>query len=511
MGLSQVMDSLGLSANAGNSVVLSANTGASSQTSFQLDAYSPDADDDHSIPAESQKETGEPSVSETDSDNQDSANAETDDTLSGSSDASAQADWRSAGAFFGVSATAVSGCVPSIDSLALLNLTSCSTAGSDALDDASELLSELSALLASLATDTAGVSSSTALSSVLSTLQQDASTLLADLLQAGTATSACTVSTEATVDVSALSSASSAASDLIQDLLYLNWLTMALPTTANTPSPLVSSATVGSTADVSCATDSESVLLSNLLDQVMDNRVASASSSAASSTESSRSALSEQIDLSSLSSLSSSLLNSMTRNLQDSSTLSINSWLQTDSAAHRDASSSSSSSGLIDSQGSVLNGITTSSGSTDSASLQLDTSQDNWNQQLISALGDRVQTMTSESQKTATVRLDPPELGRLEISVRQDGDRLSVQIHTSNQNLRDALMESREQLKQVLIPEYGAGVEVDISYSQDSGNAANAWANNEEQVSGNASSTSDTSATGTTSTSVPQGLLDTLV
>lgn len=103
------------------------------------------------------------------------------------------------------------------------------------------------------------------------------------------------------------------------------------------------------------------------------------------------------------------------------------------------------------------------------STLTLDSNSSSWQQQLVDTLEERVQWQSNQQVKQATIRLDPPELGRLELSVRQEGDRLSVQIHTSNQTLREALQESRDQLRQVLIPQYGAGVEVDISYGQGSG------------------------------------------
>lgn len=158
-----------------------------------------------------------------------------------------------------------------------------------------------------------------------------------------------------------------------------------------------------------------------------------------------------------------------------------------------------------------LNSALTASYQTAGSALKLDSDQQNWSQQLVSTLGDRVRMQADSQQQTATIRLDPPQLGRLEVSVQQEGDRLSVQIHTSSATLRDALQESREQLRQVLIPQYGAGVEVEINYRQDGQNAA-AWQQEEEAVSRNATAgnTADSSADSSRQTA-PQGWLDTLV
>lgn len=158
-----------------------------------------------------------------------------------------------------------------------------------------------------------------------------------------------------------------------------------------------------------------------------------------------------------------------------------------------------------------LNSALTASYQTAGSALKLDSDQQNWSQQLVSTLGDRVRMQADSQQQTATIRLDPPQLGRLEVSVQQEGDRLSVQIHTSSATLRDALQESREQLRQVLIPQYGAGVEVEINYRQDGQNAA-AWQQEEEAVSRNATAgnTADSSADSSRQPA-PQGWLDTLV
>jgi flagellar hook-length control protein FliK len=147
-----------------------------------------------------------------------------------------------------------------------------------------------------------------------------------------------------------------------------------------------------------------------------------------------------------------------------------------------------------------------------SSPLVVDTSRSAWSQQLVDSLGERVHLQASQQLKQATIRLDPPELGRLEVTVRQEHDRLSVQISTSNSSLRDALQESREQLRQILIPEYGAGVEVEINYSGDGRQQAQAQALLDEAVMSNGLLPSGGGeASDSIATVVNTGLLDTLV
>ena len=147
-----------------------------------------------------------------------------------------------------------------------------------------------------------------------------------------------------------------------------------------------------------------------------------------------------------------------------------------------------------------------------SSPLVVDSSSASWGQQLVSSLGERVQLQANQQIQQATIRLDPPELGRLEVTVRQEHDRLSVQISTSNSALRDALQETREQLRQILIPQYGAGVEVEINYSGDGRQQAQTEALLEEEIVSNGI----TFATGqevaeTAGAVVNSGLLDTWV
>jgi hypothetical protein len=147
-----------------------------------------------------------------------------------------------------------------------------------------------------------------------------------------------------------------------------------------------------------------------------------------------------------------------------------------------------------------------------SSPLVVDTSRSAWSQQLVDSLGERMHLQASQQLQQATIRLDPPELGRLEVTVRQEHDRLSVQISTSNSSLRDALQESREQLRQILIPEYGAGVEVEINYSGDGRQQTQAQALLDEAVMSNGLlSSAGGEALDSIARVVNTGLLDTLV
>ncbi|MGY3944564.1 flagellar hook-length control protein FliK [Aeromonas tecta] len=85
-----------------------------------------------------------------------------------------------------------------------------------------------------------------------------------------------------------------------------------------------------------------------------------------------------------------------------------------------------------------------------------------WGQQLVDVLKDKVELQVNQSIKQAHIRLDPPELGRLELTVRVEGDRLNVQLNVTNPAVREALIQSMEKLRMSLAPHHAGGVEVNV-------------------------------------------------
>jgi Flagellar hook-length control protein len=94
--------------------------------------------------------------------------------------------------------------------------------------------------------------------------------------------------------------------------------------------------------------------------------------------------------------------------------------------------------------------------------LKLSSTQSHWGQQLVDTLKERVEMQYSQSIKQAHIRLDPPELGKLDLTVRIDGDKLSVQLNASNPVVRDALLQSSDRLRTALTTEHSGGVEVNV-------------------------------------------------
>ncbi|UTM58619.1 flagellar hook-length control protein FliK [Photobacterium sp. CCB-ST2H9] len=88
--------------------------------------------------------------------------------------------------------------------------------------------------------------------------------------------------------------------------------------------------------------------------------------------------------------------------------------------------------------------------------------QSKWGEQMMQVLQDRVQLQASQNLQEARIRLDPPDLGKLDLIVRMDGDRLSVQIHANQAAVRDALVQVSERLRAELQDQNFVHVDVNV-------------------------------------------------
>lgn len=103
------------------------------------------------------------------------------------------------------------------------------------------------------------------------------------------------------------------------------------------------------------------------------------------------------------------------------------------------------------------------------APARLSDNQTQWGQQLVDLLRDKVELQVNQQVKQAHIRLDPPELGRLELTVKLDGDRLNVQLNVTNPAVRDAMIQSMERLRMSLAPHHAGGVEVNVGQGGEQG------------------------------------------
>lgn len=82
--------------------------------------------------------------------------------------------------------------------------------------------------------------------------------------------------------------------------------------------------------------------------------------------------------------------------------------------------------------------------------LTLQAPEAKWGEQLLHALRDNVQVQIQQKIQNATIRLDPPELGSLEIYLSHESGRLTVQITSSQADVARLIQATSERLRQEL-------------------------------------------------------------
>lgn len=83
-------------------------------------------------------------------------------------------------------------------------------------------------------------------------------------------------------------------------------------------------------------------------------------------------------------------------------------------------------------------------------------------QEILTPLREHLRFQVDQHIKKAELRLDPPELGKIELNIRLEGDRLQVQMHAVNPAIRDALLNGLERLRVDLAMDHGGQIDVDI-------------------------------------------------
>ena len=96
------------------------------------------------------------------------------------------------------------------------------------------------------------------------------------------------------------------------------------------------------------------------------------------------------------------------------------------------------------------------------ANIQVDTTQGKWGEQMIQVLQDRVSMQAGQKMQEAHIRLDPPDLGKLELLVKVDGDKLNVQINANHAQVREALVQVSERLRNELQTQQFVHVDVNV-------------------------------------------------
>ena len=102
------------------------------------------------------------------------------------------------------------------------------------------------------------------------------------------------------------------------------------------------------------------------------------------------------------------------------------------------------------------------------APVKMAENQHQWGQQLVSVLKERVQMHLNQDVQHARIRLDPPHLGSLELSVKVDHNKVHVHIAATDPALREAAQQGAERLRAELEGKQLAGAMVDVDVSDQS-------------------------------------------
>lgn len=97
------------------------------------------------------------------------------------------------------------------------------------------------------------------------------------------------------------------------------------------------------------------------------------------------------------------------------------------------------------------------------SSLTLANNRQEWPQQLRAVLGERLQVQADSRVQHATIRLDPPDMGKIDISIHFEGGKLQVNINANQGEVYRALQQSSAELRQTLVGQNSAEVNVQVS------------------------------------------------
>jgi flagellar hook-length control protein FliK len=87
-------------------------------------------------------------------------------------------------------------------------------------------------------------------------------------------------------------------------------------------------------------------------------------------------------------------------------------------------------------------------------------------EQLLQALRDNVELQTQQRVQNTTIRLDPPEMGKMEIILTHEQGRLNVQISAQHSDVVRLLQQTSDRLRHELVAQNFTQVDVEISGGQ---------------------------------------------
>ncbi|SBO10838.1 flagellar hook-length control protein [Vibrio mediterranei] len=86
--------------------------------------------------------------------------------------------------------------------------------------------------------------------------------------------------------------------------------------------------------------------------------------------------------------------------------------------------------------------------------------------QIYQVLRDKIQLQLDTMNQAARIRFDPPELGKVEVHVKVDGERVTIQMSATSAATREAILATSERLRAELVAQNSELSEVNISLEQ---------------------------------------------
>lgn len=84
-------------------------------------------------------------------------------------------------------------------------------------------------------------------------------------------------------------------------------------------------------------------------------------------------------------------------------------------------------------------------------------------ERLSSTIADKVSVQVNAKTPTATIRLDPPDLGKIDLVIKLDNDKLNIQINASSGATRESIQMTSDRLRAELVEQNFLHVDVSIS------------------------------------------------
>ncbi len=94
--------------------------------------------------------------------------------------------------------------------------------------------------------------------------------------------------------------------------------------------------------------------------------------------------------------------------------------------------------------------------------LKLQGPEAKWGEQMLHALRENVELQVQQKIQSATIRLDPPELGSMEILLSHESGRLNVQLTAANADVARLLQQTNDRLRQELVGQHFVQVNVQV-------------------------------------------------